>query len=39
MHFPKLKGEIFVNFSLLGLKFPNYLKWSQKAYLLLFNFV
>ena len=39
MHFPKLKSEIFVKFSLLLLKCRNYLKWSQKAYLFLFNFV
>ena len=39
MHFPKLKCEIFVTFSLLVLKCCNYLKWDQKAYLLLFNFV
>ena len=39
MHFPELKSEIFVKFSLLVLKCRNYLKWSQKAYLFLFNFV
>ena len=39
MHFPKLKSEIFVKFSLLVLKCRNYLKWNQKAYLFLFKFV
>ena len=39
MHFPKLKCEIFVTFSLLALKCCNYLKWGQKAYLMFFNFV
>ena len=30
MHFPKLKSDIFVIFSLLVLKCRNYLKWGQK---------
>ena len=37
MHFPKLKCEIFVTFSLLVLKCRDYLEWVQKAYLMLFD--
>ena len=39
IHFLKLKCQIFITFSLLVLKCCNYLKWGQKTYLMLFNFV